>query len=127
MRYAYLLLTLAFLAYVWVRGKAIAREKGHIVRPPADLRGSWKGEGWTVELTEDAIKICGPDGTAYPVSGVLKQSYRQAYTVTCGEGLFLERFVFAPLALDERRFTRMRLVINKDVRTLCKAVLERAD
>lgn len=125
MRYLYLALTVAFLAYVWFRSKAIAREKGHIVKPPADLRGSWKGEGWTVELSEDAIKISGPDGAAYPVRGVLKQSYRQAYTVTCGEGLLLERFVFAPLALDERRFTRMRLVINKDVRTICKAVLER--
>lgn len=127
MRYFYLFLTLAVLAYVWFRSKAIAREKGHIVRPPADLRGSWKGEGWTVQLAEDAIRICGPDGAAYPVRGVLKQSYRQAYMVTCGEGLFLERFVFAPLALDQRRFTRMRLVINKDVRTICKAVLERAD
>jgi len=127
MTYVYLILTVSVLAYVWFRGRAIAKTRGDRLKPPVDLRGRWKGEGWSIELGSDFVRILGPDGADVPVRGVLKQAYRRAYIVSCASGILVQRFVFMPSETDGQRFTRMRFAVQKDVRTLHRLELTRAD
>jgi hypothetical protein len=125
MRLFYLALIIGVLGYVWVRSKQIIKERGDAVKPPVDLRGTWGAEGWVVELGTDLVRITRPDGSLLPVRGVLKQTYKKGYVISCAEGILLERFLFMPSATDGSRFTRMRFAVQKDIRTLVKLEMTR--
>lgn len=125
MRLLYFALIIGILGYVWVRSKQIIKERGDAVKPPVDLRGTWGADGWTVELGTDLVRITKPDGSVMPVRGVLKQTYKKGYVISCAEGLLLERYLFMPSATDGSRFTRMRFAVQKDIRTLIKLEMTR--
>jgi hypothetical protein len=125
MRFINLALIIGVLVYVWIRSQQIIRQKGNAVKPPVELRGTWGAGGWVVELGSDLVRITRPDGTDFPVRGVLKQSYKKGYVISCAQGLMLERFIFVPSAMDSTKFTRMRFAVQKDVRTLVKLELAR--
>ena len=120
MRLFYFALIIGVLVYVWVRSKQIIKERGDAVKPPVELRGTWGASGWMVELGTDLVRITKPDGSRMPVRGVLKQSYKKGYIISCAEGIMLERFLFVPSATDGTSFTRMRFAVQRDVRTLVK-------
>lgn len=126
MRWFYLALIIGVLGYVWVRSKQIIRERGDAVKPPVELRGTWEGNGWTVELGTDLVRITKPDGSLLPVRGVLKQTYKRGYVISCAEGLLLERFLFVPSATDGKGFTKMRFAAQRDIRTLVKLEMSRS-
>lgn len=125
MRFFYLALIIGVLGYVWVRSKQIIRKRGDAVKPPVELRGTWGANGWVVELGTDLVRITKPDGSLMPVRGVLKQTYKKGYVISCAEGIMLERFLFVPSATDGSSFTRMRFAAQKDIRTLIKLEMSR--
>lgn len=125
MRLVYFALIVGILVYVWVRSKQIIKERGDAVKPPVELRGTWGAAGWVVELGTDLVRITKPDGSTMPVRGVLKQSYKRGYVISCAEGILVERFLFMPSASDGTSFTRMRFAVQKDIRTLVKLEMVR--
>jgi hypothetical protein len=125
MNIVYLALIIGVLGYVWIRSKQIIKERGDAVKPPVELRGTWGADGWMVELGTDLVRITKPDGAIMPVRGVLKQTYKKGYVISCAEGVMLERYLFVPSATDGSTFTRMRFAVQKDVRTLVKLEMAR--
>jgi hypothetical protein len=125
MNIVYLALIIGVLVYVWIRSKQIIKERGDAVKPPVELRGTWGADGWVVELGTDLVRITKPDGTDFPVRGVLKQTYKKGYVISCAEGVMLERYLFVPSATDGSSFTRLRFAVQKDVRTLVKLEMSR--
>jgi hypothetical protein len=124
-RIFYLALIIGVLVYVWVRSKQIIKQRGDAVKPPVELRGTWGANGWVVELGTDLVRITKPDGSIMPVRGVLKQTYKKGYVISCAEGVLLERYLFMPSATDGTSFTRMRFAVQKDIRTLVKLEMSR--
>jgi hypothetical protein len=124
-RWFYFALPIVLILYTFVRGRQIQKEKGHVVVPPHDLFGHWTGQGWVAELAKGSVIITKPDGGSLPIDAVLKQTYKRGYVIQQMRGLSIEKLAFVPIEMNEKHFTKLVFVQQKDIKTLTRIELVR--
>lgn len=125
MRWFYVVFPLAVLAWVFLRGRQLRSERGHLVRPPHDLHGDWAGDGWLVRMAPDRLEVLRPDGSPWPIDAVIRQTYKRGYVVFQTRGIRIEKLALMPVEMDEQRFTKLKFAVQMDVKTLHLVELRR--
>lgn len=123
MRWFYFAFPIVVILWAFIRGRQFQREKGHLVVPPHDLFGRWEGQGWVAELGKDSVSVCRPDGSMVPIDAVVRQTYKRGYLIQQTRGIALEKLAFVPVEMNEKHFTKLILILQKDLKTLAKVEL----